>query len=113
MRFVDNLKKEFEEEKRIIRVRGEISGSNWAEISIISLNQQPISLGTPNEEAKIRFQTLVSGATCFSSGNYRIDNHTNKSLHEHFLGSENPLDIHTLSGALIKILGSEFEVFKK
>lgn len=111
MKFIDNLKREFEENKEVIRVRGEISGSNWAEISITSLNQEPISLSTPIEETKIRFQTLVSGATCFSSGDYRIDNHTNKSLHEHFLGSENPLDTSTLSGILIKILGSEFKVF--
>ena len=111
MKFLYNLKKEFEEKKRIIKTRGELSGANWAEINITSLNQEPISISTPIEKTKIRFQTLVSGATCFSSGNYRIDNHTNKGLHEHFLGSENPLNIFTLSGALIKILGSEFEVF--
>ena len=112
MKFIDELKKGFKQRKRVIRVRGEISGANWAETSITSLNEEPVLLNAPIEEVKFRFQTLTSGVACFSPGDYRIDSHANKGLHEHFLGSENILNIKTLSGALIKILGSEFEVLK-
>lgn len=104
MKFVEKLKEKFKEKRKDIRIRGELSGASWLEAHITSLNQEPITFGTSTENVKIRLQTLISGALCFSQGDYRIDSHTNKNLHEHTPDSENQLEILTVSGALVKVL---------
>jgi len=69
-------------------------------------------LGTPIDALKFRFQPLASGSICIPLP-YRLDNHSNKPLHTHFDGFESPINVSTLSGALLMILGSDFKELVK
>lgn len=108
----DVLKEKFGMEIREIKVRGEISGTNWAEVSITSLNNEPITLGTPFNTIKFRAQILTSGSATFSQGNYRIDN-SHGPLHQHWFDSKSSVNVPTLSGALLMILGSDYWELEK
>ncbi len=115
MIFVNRLKRELKENKSKIRVKAPlslISGANWAELNITSLDGNPITLGTPIDDLKFRFQPLLSGAICVPCS-YRLDSHSNKPLHQHGFGSESQISFPTLSGALLHVLGSEYEILEK
>jgi len=106
--FIDILKRQLEEKRSVIQVKDQISGALYADMNITSLDGSPITLGTPLDNLKIRFQTLCSGAEGFTPYPYRLDNHSNKSLHQHYEGFENPLTFPTISGALLHILGMNY-----
>jgi len=106
MKLIDELKEEFEKEQTSIKARGEISGVNWAEVSITNTVGSPIELGNPINKIKFSFQTLVSGAA-FVKGDYRMDNHHNSNLHQHSGSSFAFIDVETLSGVLLHVLGSD------
>ena len=108
MKLIDNLKEKFEEGVSSFKVRGEIAEPTWAEISVTNTTGNPVALGTPPADLKIRIQTLASGAEGFSAKDYRIDNSHNSDLHQHFLGSTSPVNVPSLSGALLMILGSDY-----
>ena len=115
MIFANKLKKELKEKKSKIQIKSplsSISGANWVDLSITSLDGSPLSLGTPINNIKFRFQPLLSGAKLISCP-YRLDNHTNKPLHQHFENSEFIVNCPTLSGALLHILGSEYELLER
>lgn len=110
MKIVDELKRELERGVSYFKVRGEISGALWGEISVTENTGSPIWLGTTLQNTKFRAQSLISGAI-FEEGTYRIDNNShNPILHQHVLGSVSPIseEVITLSGALLKLLGSEY-----
>jgi len=108
MKLVKRIKKELEKgTSSIINLRGEISGTTWMELNITEITGNPITLGTHFENLKFRAQKLVSGAL-FTQGNYRIDNSHDLRLHQHFLGSIYPVEVETLSGALLMIFGSDY-----
>ena len=113
MVFVDNLKRELEENKRKIRVKAPLSlipETNWAELNITSLNGMPVMLGTPMDDLKFRFQPFASGAGICSPLPYRMDSHRNKPIHTHFNEFESFVNVPTLSGALLMILGSDYKL---
>ncbi|MGY4883948.1 MAG: hypothetical protein ACP5NZ_00010 [Nanobdellota archaeon] len=113
--FVNRLKKELKENKDRIRVKAPLSSipeANWAELNITSLSEMPIMLSTPINDLKIRFQPFTSGAgVCFPLP-YRLDNHSNKPLHTHFHKFESSVDVPTLSGALLMILGNDYKLLE-
>lgn len=106
---VNGLKRELEKDSNSIRIKAEISGESWGEIEINSLDKTPITLGTPFENIKFRFQHLLSGSTLIA-GPYRLDNHTNKPLHQHFDNLTDFINFPTLNGALLHILGSDYKL---
>jgi len=118
MVFIDNLKRELEENKRKIRVKAPLSltsGTNWAELNVTSLNGSPVMLSASMDNLKFRFQPLASGSICVPLP-YRLDSHGNKPLHQHFDEFESSADARTLSEALLMILGSDYKFlggFKK
>jgi hypothetical protein len=111
MVFTDRLKEELERGPGSLSIRDSLSGANWAELNVTSLNGSSINLESEMKDLKIRYQPLISGATCFSSIPSRIDSHTDKPLHEHLSGATAFLNISNFGGFLVKILGSGSEVF--
>lgn len=110
MKLLDKLRDLLEKGESDIRIRGEISGTNWAEISMVNIAGQPVKLGTPVINMSIRIQTLASGAI-FSPQPYRVDN-AHGFLHEHSSGAKIALNGDTASCALLAIFGKEYEVLE-
>jgi len=108
MLFKENFKRELDKNPTFIKIRGELSGANWLEANITNLSGSSITLGTPVNQLDIRLQVLNSGAVTFSEGNFRIDNGHNSPLHLHCSGAINPVEVLTLSGALLMVLGSDY-----
>ena len=108
----DDLREELERGRQEIKIRGEVSGTNWAELNIIETTGNPITLGTPFDNLKFRAQILTSGSASFSQGNYRIDN-SHGVLHQHWFDLKSPVNVPTLSGALLMILGSDYWELEK
>jgi hypothetical protein len=116
MVFVDVLKNQLKENKGKIRVKAPLSSipeTNWGYLSVTSLNGNPVMLSTPINDLKFRFQPFMSGAGFCTALPYRMDSHSNKPLHTHFYKFESFVDVPTLSGALLMILGSEFQELEK
>lgn len=111
MKLLDKLREALERKQPKIRVRGEISGTDWAEISMTNITGEPIKLGTPITHIDIRIQTLASGATCFFRKHYRIDN-AHGFLHAHSGALVYPLGDKTASGALLALFGKDYEVLE-
>ena len=98
-----------------INIQTPISGTLFVDLSIISLCGSPFNLNMSDKDFKIRFQTLISGTQGFEEGNYRIDSHSLKPIHSHFIYEEDGLDYEnsltpiTLGSVLKMILGSEYK----
>lgn len=108
MKLIDMFKEKLKEGVTSIKnLRGEISDPNWAEISVTENTGSPLTLGTPIENLKFRAQIIISGANGFTNGYYRLDNHNNKYLHQHFIESEYPVEASSLREALLMIFGSD------
>jgi len=85
-----------------VKVRGEISGTNYAEVRATHIRNEPINWDTPITDVKLSIQTLTSGAITFSPNGYRIDN-AHGFLHEHVSGAmvvHQPIQCMTVSGAI-------------
>ncbi len=111
MKLLDMLREALRRKESKIRVRGEISGTDWAEIRMTNITGQPITLGTPIPDMSIGIQTLASGALCFSPRHYRIDN-AHGFLHTHSGALVLPLGDKTASGALLALFGKDYEVLE-
>ncbi len=111
MKLIDKIKEALGREESKIKVRGEISGTNWAEINMTNFTGEPVTLGTPVTDMSIRIQTLTSGAICFSAQGYRVDN-AHGFLHNHSGASMFPMRDKTMSGALLALFGKDYEVLE-
>src|SRR3990167_2545349 len=98
MMIIDEIKKELDNSVSSFKVRGEISGALWAEVSITDNTGNPIWIGTPLDNAKFRAQSLSSGAI-ITEGTYRIDNSHMGELHQHINNKICPVssEVKTLS----------------
>ncbi|MFH1608051.1 MAG: hypothetical protein ABIA78_02865 [archaeon] len=110
MNFTDQLKEGLEKGNPSIKAKGEMFGTKWGALSITDFTGSPVDLGASLHNLKFRFQSIASGAV-LEEGSYRLDN-CHGYLHQHSSGAISQLDIHTLSGALSHILGSNFERLK-
>ena len=108
MRLVDKIKEALERKESKMKVRGEISGTNWAEVRMTNIREKPITLGTPVRDLDIGIQYLTSGAKTFSQQGQRIDN-SHGSLHWHSGSSLIPIEDKTMSGALLILLGDSYK----
>ena len=111
MKLLDKLRDVLGKKESKIKVRGEISGTNWAEVRMTNVTGEPITLGTPIINMAVGIQTLTSGAICFSPQNYRIDN-AHGFLHTHSGESVFPLRDKTMSGALLALFGKDYEILE-
>ena len=109
MKLIDKIKKALIKKESKIVVRGEISGTSWAEVRMTTFLGEPITLGTPINQVKIRIQALTSVANGFTQQNYRIDNCHN-FLHQHSGASLIiPMQDKTMSGALVALFGEDYK----
>ena len=109
MKFIEKLKGALERKEHSFKIRGEISGTDWVELSVTSLRGDPLHLGLSMDDVKFRFQTLTSGATTFTTRPYRLDNSHGLPIHQHFSGAVSSLNFPTVGGALVHVLGSDFD----
>ena len=82
------------------KIRGEISGTNHAEISATNIRQEPLTWDTSLSDVAFGMQALTSGNT-YTPQPYRIDN-AHGFIHEHWTGSVFPASVHlgNMSGAI-------------
>ena len=111
MKLLDKLRDALGRREPKIEVRGEISGTNWAEIRMTNIIGEPITLGTPITHLAIGIQTLTSGATTFSPQGYRIDN-AHGFLHQHSGALVSSLGDETMSGALLALFGEDYKILE-
>lgn len=111
MKLIDKLKEIFKGRESKIRVRGEISGTNHAEIRMTNIIGEPITLETPSSNLKISMQPLTSGASTFFLREGRIDN-SHGFLHQHSGSMVFPMENETMSGALLTTLGRHYWVLE-
>jgi hypothetical protein len=111
MKLLDKLREVLERKQSKIKVRGEISGTDWAEVRMKNITEEPITLGTPIVHMKIGIQSLASGAICFTPKEYRIDN-AHGFLHKHSGALVFPLGDKTMSAALLALFGKEYGVLE-
>ena len=111
MILIYKLKEKLRGKESKIKVRGEISGTTWAEISMTNIRGEPIALGTPINDLKIGIQTLISGSISFSPNNYRIDN-SHGFLHQHSGALVYPMENKTLSGSLLALFGTDYKALE-
>ena len=110
---LNEIKKELEEEKLRISVRGPISEITpglevWGEINLTSLDENPLSWNKVCEGTVVRANAFASGAVLTShySQVYRIDNcHIDKVLHEHSGESRSKIESKTIGDVLLKFFG--------
>jgi hypothetical protein len=112
MKLLDKLREALEGNQSKIKIRGEVSGTNWAEIKMTNVTGEPIRLGTPVIDMKIGIQTLTSGASDFSAQEYRVDNAHHGSLHAHSGSVVFPLKDKTMSGSLLAFFGKDYAVLE-
>ncbi len=112
MKLMNKLKEMLKRKESQIKVRGEISGTDWAEVRMTNIKDEPITLGTPVEDLKIGIQTLTSGANGFIAKEYRIDN-SHGVIHQHSGSVISPVEGETMSGSLMMLLGSDYRVLER
>lgn len=102
MKLIDKIKEFLGRGDSRMKVRGEVSGLNHAEVRATNIRGEPLTWETPVSDLRISIQTLISGSP-FYPGKYRIDN-SHGSLHEHSEALVFPIESGlTLSGALVKL----------
>jgi len=112
MKLVDKIKNKIQEKVSSFKLRGEVSDTAWAEVSVTNITGSPLTLGTPFDDLKFRAQPLISGAS-FSQGECRLDNSHGMPLHQHSGAETYLVDAKTLSGALLAILGNGYYVLEE
>ena len=101
MKLIDKLKEALElGRNNRLKIRGEISGTNHAEVNIKHIRNESISWNTSLQDVTFGMQSLTSGSI-YSKQNYRIDNN-HGFIHEHISGSMAVAPVHamTVSGAI-------------
>ena len=111
MKLIEKIREALGRKESKIQVRGEISGTDWAEIRMTNITGEPITLGTPIDNMKIGIQTLASGAICFAPKEYRIDN-SHGFLHQHSGALLLPMIDKTASGALLALFGNDYGILE-
>ncbi|MEK6918366.1 MAG: hypothetical protein AABW51_05455 [Nanoarchaeota archaeon] len=112
--FKDEIKRKLKEGQKSFELKMPLSGDNFASLSVTSLNGSVLNLDMPDNQFKIRFQTLISGTQGFEKGSFRMDNHAGKPIHTHFFCEEdnqvyeNILSPMALGSSFKMILGSAY-----
>ena len=111
MNFKEELIKQIERGSKKIKIIGLLNPKTQLNLSIASLNGKIISLDTPINEIKIRFQPQYKEDGVWTNMIYKLDNcHKNQPPHTHWLDDTRfPTDnILNLRDAFISILGTDF-----
>jgi len=110
MDFKDELIKQVNEGNTKIKVKGLLDRS-MLNLTITSLIGEKITLGTLVKDTKIRFQPQYNKKGKWIKMPYRLDSHSNKPLHTHFINDRQQDASHakTIRDIFRLILGRGFD----